>query len=71
MPPTPSAPDEGVGAEEVGTILRDVFLGASENGFVVSRSWDAHAGEGEQETDSEVVWKCTVAGGVGGLEWTI
>jgi hypothetical protein len=40
--------------------LPDTFLAASENGFSLSRS---------QGGVSEGAWRCTVAGGLAGLEW--
>ncbi|KAF7972016.1 hypothetical protein HWV62_19221 [Athelia sp. TMB] len=63
MPPTPLQVDDMGKAEEA--MLLSAFVGASENGFVVSRNWDGQAApEG-----LEAAWKCTVAGGLGGLSW--
>lgn len=63
MPPTPLQVDDMGKAEEA--MLLSAFVGASENGFVVSRNWDGQAApEGPEAT-----WKCTVAGGLGGLSW--
>ncbi|KAI0375818.1 hypothetical protein BV20DRAFT_18529 [Pilatotrama ljubarskyi] len=42
-------------------VLEDVFLAASENGCIVSRSEDGR---------SERPWKCGVPGGMVGLQWT-
>jgi len=55
MPPEMhGSPDEDT------LILPDVFLASSENGFSLSRSRDGV---------SESAWRCTVAGGLAGLEW--
>ncbi|OSD04668.1 hypothetical protein PYCCODRAFT_1451092 [Trametes coccinea BRFM310] len=46
--------------EEGPVVLEDVFLAASENGCIVSRS---------MQGKSERPWKCSVPGGMVGLQW--
>ena len=49
------------GRGEAINLLPDAFLASSENGFSLSRSRDGV---------SEGAWRCTVAGGLAGLEWS-
>jgi hypothetical protein len=50
---------EGGGGEAIN--LPNAFLASSENGFSLSRS---------RGGVSEGAWRCTVAGGLAGLEWS-
>jgi hypothetical protein len=57
----PDEPHLKAGGGEDVRLLPDTFLAASENGFLLSRN---------QEGISEGAWRCTVAGGLAGLEWS-
>ena len=58
MPPEIAQLREG--GDDAIHLLPDTFLAASENGFSLSRS---------QNGVAEGAWRCTVAGGLAGLEW--
>jgi hypothetical protein len=56
----PEMVQQGSGNDAI-CFLPDTFLASSENGFSLSRS---------RNGVSEPAWRCTVAGGLAGLEWS-